>query len=179
MIFSAFMYRCELNHKEDWVPKNWCFQIVVLEKTLDSPLDGKEIKLVHPKGNQPWMFTGRTDTEAEAPILWPPNAKSQLIGKDPAAGKDWGQEKRVTEGEMVGWHYWLNGQDFEQAPGDSGGQKSLVCCSPGGRKKSTRLSDWTISSPSWTSFPPPLLSDPSGSSQSTRLSSWCYIATSL
>ena len=130
------MYRCELNHKEDWVPKNWCFQIVVLEKTPNRPLDSKEIKLVNAKGNQPWMFTGRTDAEAEAPILWPPNAKSQLIGKDPDAGKDWGQEKRATEDEMVGWHHWLKGHDFEQTPGDNGGQRSLACCNPWGRKKS-------------------------------------------
>ena len=130
------MYRCELNHKEDWVPKNWCFQIVVLEKTPNRPLDSKEIKLVNAKGNQPWMFTGRTEAEAEAPILWPPNAKSQLIGKDPDAGKDWGQEKRATEDEMVGWHHWLKGHDFEQTPGDNGGQRSLACCNPWGHKKS-------------------------------------------
>ena len=135
MIFSVLMYRCELNHKEDWVPKNWCFQIVVLEKTPNSLLDSKETKLVNAKGNQPWMFT-RTDAEAEAPILWPPDAKSQLTGKDPHAGKDWGQEKRVTEDEMVGWHYWLNGHDFEQTPGDNGGQRSLACCYPWGREKS-------------------------------------------
>ena len=104
----------ELDHKEGWVPKNWCFQTVVLEKTLENPLDCKS-KAVHSKGNQSWIFTGGTDAEAEAPILWPPDAKSLLIGKDPDAGKDWGQEKtKMTEGEMAGWHHWLNGHEFEQ-----------------------------------------------------------------
>ena len=93
--------------REGWVPKNWCFRIVVLEKTLESPLDYKEIKPVNPKGNQPWIVIGRTD--AEAPILWPPDPKSWLTGKAPDAGKDWGQEKGVTEDEMVGWHPRLNG----------------------------------------------------------------------
>ena len=112
----------ELDHKEDWAPKNWCFWIVVLEKTLESPLDGK-IKPVNPQGNQPWIFTGRTDADAEAPILWPPDVKSQLIGKDPDAGKDWGQEKGVTEDEIVGW---LKGHEVEQILGDSKGQWSLA-----------------------------------------------------
>ena len=99
---SSHVWMWELDHKENWAPKNWCYWTVVLEKTLESPLDCKEIQPVHPKGNQPWIFTGRTDTEAEAPILWPPDAKSQLIGKDPDAGKDWRQkEKRVAENEMV------------------------------------------------------------------------------
>ena len=97
----------ELYHKEGWVPKNWCFWTVVLEKTLKSPLDCKEIKPVHPKGDQSWVFIGRTDAEAEAPIFWPPDAKSQLIRKDPDAGKDWWQEKGMTEDEMVGWHHQL------------------------------------------------------------------------
>ena len=101
------------------------------------------IKPVNPKGNQIWIFIGRTDAEAETPILWPPDAKSQLIGKDPDAGKDWGQEvKRVTEDEMAGWHHWLNGHEFEQTPGDSEGQGSLVCCSPWVANSWTRLSDW-------------------------------------
>ena len=96
----------ELDHKEGWAPKKWVFQIVVLEKTLKSHLYIKEIKPVNPKGNQPWVFIGKTDAEAEAPILWPPDAKSWLIGKDSDAGKDWGQkEKGVTEDEMVGWHH--------------------------------------------------------------------------
>ena len=127
----------ELDYKEDWVPKNWCFQTVVLQKTLESPLDCKEIKLVNPKGNQPWIFIGRTDAEAEAPILWPHDAKSPLTGKDPDAEKDWGQgEKGAREGEMVGWHHRLNGHKFEQTPGDGEGQGSLVCCSSWGHKES-------------------------------------------
>ena len=102
-------------HKESWAPKNWCFWTVVLEKTLESPLDCKEIKPVRPKGNQSWIFIGRTDAEAEAPVIWPPDAKNWLIGKDPDAGKDWGQkEKGTTEDEMVGWHHSLNGHEFEQ-----------------------------------------------------------------
>ena len=119
----------ELDHKEGWVRKNWCFWTVVLEKTLHSALDSKEIKPVNPKGNQSWIFIGRIDTEAEAPILWPSDVKSRLIGKDPDAGKDRGQ-KGTTEDEMAGWHHWLNGYEFEQTLGDSEGQGSLVCCSP-------------------------------------------------
>ena len=107
----------ELDHKEDWTLRNGCFQIVVLEKILESPLDYKEIKPVNPKGNQPWIFIGRTDAEAEAPILWLLDAKSWLIGKDPDAGKDWRQqEKGATEDEMAGWHHWLNIYEFEQTP---------------------------------------------------------------
>ena len=109
-----------------------CFQTVVLEKTLESPMDSKEIKPVEPKGNQPWIFIGRTDTEAEAPILWPPDAKSRLTGKDLDAGKDWGQEeKQATE---VGWHYQFDGHEFEHAPGVGDGQGNLACCTPGGRR---------------------------------------------
>ena len=109
----------ELDYKESWALKNLYFWTVVLEKTLESPLDCKETKPAHPKGNQSWMFIGRTDVEAEAEILGPPDAKSQLIGKDPDAGNDWGhEEKKVTEGEMVEWHHWLNGREFEQTPGD-------------------------------------------------------------
>ena len=127
---SSRVWMWELDYKESWVPKNWCFWIVVLEKTLESPLDSKEVKPVRPKGNQSWIFIGRTDTEAEAPILWLPDAKSRLIGKDPDAGKDWNQEaKGMTENEMVGWLHWLNGHEFEQTPGDSEGQRSLACCS--------------------------------------------------
>ena len=115
----------------------WCFRSVVLEKTLESPLDSKEIKPVKPKGNQPWIFIGGTDAEAEAPIFWPPDVKSWLIWKDSDAGKDWGQEEKVaTEDEMVGWYHWLNGHEFEQAPGDRDGQGSLVCCGPWGHKES-------------------------------------------
>ena len=105
-------------------------QAVVLEKTLESPLDCKEVQPVHPKGDQSWVFIGRTDAEAEAPILWPPHAKSWLTGKDPDAGKDWGQEEKgVTEDEMVGRHHQLNGHEFEQTPGDRVGQGGLACCS--------------------------------------------------
>ena len=119
--------------KEGWVPKNWCFWIVVLEETLESALDCKEIKPVHPKGNQSWIFIGRTDAETEAPILWPPAVKSWLIGKDPDAGKDWKQEEKgMTEDERVGWHHRLNEHQFEQAPGDGEAQRSLACCSPWG-----------------------------------------------
>ena len=111
---SGHVWMWELDYKESWAPKNWCFWTVVLEKTLESPLDCKEIQPVHSKGNQPWVFIGRTDGEAEAPILWPPNAKSWLIGKDPDAGKDWRLgEKGKTEDEMVGWDHWLNGHEFE------------------------------------------------------------------
>ena len=125
----------ELDHKEGWASKNWCFWTVLLEKTLENPLDCKEIKTVNPKGNQPWIITRRTDAEAEAPTLWPPDTKSQLLGKDPDAGKDWGQEKGVTEDEMVGWHHRLDGYEFEQTLGDSEGQESLVWCSSWGRKQ--------------------------------------------
>ena len=108
----------ELGHKEGWVPENWCLWTVVLEKTLESGLDCKEIKPVNPKGNQSWIFIGRTDAEVEAPVLWPPDVRSQLIGKNPDAGKDWRQEEKgMTEGEMVGWHHQLNAHEFEQAPG--------------------------------------------------------------
>ena len=108
---------------------------MLLEKILESPLNYKEIKPVNPQGNQPWLFIGRTDAEAETPILWPLNAKSWLIGKDPDAGKDWSlEEKGATEEKMVGWHHWLNEHEFEQAPGDSKGRGSLVCCSPWSRK---------------------------------------------
>ena len=127
----------ELDHKEGWAPKNWCFQTVVLVKTLESPLDSKEIKPVNPKGNQSWLFTGRTDAEAETPLLWPPDAKNRLIWKDRDAGKDWGQEEKGTiEDKMVGWHHLLNEHEFEVTPGDSKGQGSLECCSPLGRKES-------------------------------------------
>ena len=125
----------ELDHKEGWVLKNWCFWTVVLEKTLESPLDSKEIKPINPKGNQPWISIGRTDAEAEVSIIWPPDEKSRLIGKDTDAGKDRRQkEKRVAEREMVGWHHRLNGREFEQTPGDSEGQGSLEHCSPWGHK---------------------------------------------
>ena len=125
---STHIWMWELDHKEGWAPKNWCFRTVVLEKTLESPLDSKEIQPVNPTENQPWIFIGRTD--AEAPILWLLDVESRLNGKDPDAGKDWGQEEKgVTEDEMVRWHYWLKEHEFEQTMGDSEGQESLVCCS--------------------------------------------------
>ena len=139
MVFTVVMYRMwELDHKEGWAPMNWCFWIVVLEKTLESPLDCKEIKPVNPEGNQSWIFTGRTDAEVEALILWPPDSKSQLIRKDTEAGKDWRQEKGMTEDGMVGWHYQLSRHEFEQTPGDSEKQRSLECCSSWGSEGSDR-----------------------------------------
>ena len=143
---SGPVWMWELDHKESWAPKNWCFWTVMLEKTLESPLDFKEIQPVHPKGNQSWIFIGRTDAAAETPILWPPDAKNWLIWKDPGAGKDWRQEeKRTTEDEMVGWYHQLNGHEFEQAPEVGEGQGGLVCCGSWGRKGSdtTEWLNWT------------------------------------
>ena len=129
----------ELNHKEGWAPKSWYSRTVVLEKTLESPLDWKEIQPIYPKENEFWIFIGRPDAEAETPILWPLDGKSQVIGKDPDVEKDSGQEEKgVTEDKMVGWHHWLNGHEFEQTPGDSEGQGSLACCSPWRLKESDR-----------------------------------------
>ena len=127
----------EMDHKEGWMPRNWCFWIMVPENTLESPLDSKEIQTVNPKGSQPWISIGKTDAETKAPILWPPDANRWLTGKDPEARKDWRQEEKgvSTEDEMDGWHYWFNGHRFEQALGDSEGQGSLACCSPWGWKE--------------------------------------------
>ena len=112
---SGHVWMWELDCEENWVPKNWCFWTIVLEKTLESPLDCKEIQPVPPKGDQSWMFTGRSDAEAETPVLWPPDVKSWLIWKDPDAGKDWGQEEAgMTEDEMAGWHHWLNGHELSR-----------------------------------------------------------------
>ena len=134
---SSHVWMWELRHKEGWVPNNWCFQTVVPEKTLESPLDCKKTKPVNPKENQPWITTERTDAEAGAPIFWSPDAKNRLIEKDPDAGKDWGQEEKgATEDEMVRWHHWLKGHEFEYTLGDSRGQGILVCCSPWGHKDS-------------------------------------------
>ena len=114
IVFPVVMYGCEtLDYKESWMPKNWCFWTVVLEKQLESPLDCKEIKPVNPKGNHSWIFIGRTDTEAEISILWPPDVKNWLIGKDPDTGNDWKQEEGETEDEMVGWHHLLDEHEFE------------------------------------------------------------------
>ena len=144
MVFPVVMCECESwfpsknlsFHKESWAPNNWCFWTVVSEKTLEYPLDCN-IKPVNPKGNQSWIFIGRTDAEVEAPKLWPPDAKSWLIWKDPDAGKDWRhEEKGTTEDKMDGWHHWLNAHEFEQALGDGEGQESLACCSPWACKES-------------------------------------------
>ena len=133
-----------VGHKESWAPKNWCFWTVVLEKTLESSLNCKEIQPVNLKGNQSWIFIGRTDGEAEAPILWPPDAKSRLIGKDPDAEKDWGQEEKgTTEDGMVGWHHQLDGHEFEWVPGDGDEQEAWHAVVHGVAKSQTRLSDWT------------------------------------
>ena len=131
----------EMDYKESWLPNNWCFWTVVLEKTLESPLNCKEIWPVHRKGNQSWVFIGRSDVEAKTPILWPPYVKSWLIWKDPDAGKDWGrEEKGTTEDEMAGWHHRLNGNGFRWTLGVGDGQEGLACC---GSWCWTRLSDWT------------------------------------
>ena len=147
MIFSSsHIWMWELDCKESWAPKNWCFWTVVLEKTFESSLDRKEIQSVHPKGNQSWIFIGRTDAEAETPILWPPHAKSWLIWKDLDAGKDWRQEEKgTTENEMVGWHHWLSGQESESILGVGDGPGGLACCSPCGLKESdtTERLNWT------------------------------------
>ena len=143
MVFPVVMYGCEswtVKKAEHWrinVFELWCW------RRHKSPLDCKQMKPVNPKGNQSWIFIGRTDAEIEAPILWPPDVKNCLIGKDPDAGKDWRREKGMTEEEMVGWHYHLNGHEFEQVPGVGDGQSSLVCCGPWVGKNQTQLSDWT------------------------------------
>ena len=137
----------ELDHEESWVPKKRCFWTVVLEKTLGSPLDCKESQPVHPKGDQSWVFIGRTDVEAETPILWPPEAESWLIGKDPDAGKDWGQEERA-EDEMVRWHHRFDGHGFGWTPRVGDGQGGLACCSPWCHKELavTEGLNWTVPS---------------------------------
>ena len=138
---SSHVRMWELDHIEGWVLKNWSFWIVVLEKTVESPLDSKEIISVNPKRNPSWIFIGRPDVEAETPILWPPDVKNCLIEKDPDADKDWGQEEKgVTEDEIVGWHHWLNGHEFEQTLGDTEGQWAWC---DGVSKSWTWLSDWT------------------------------------
>ena len=135
----------ELDYRESWGPKNWCFWIMVLEKTLESPLDCKEIQPFYPNRHESCILIGRTDAEAETPILWPPDVKNWLIGKVPDAGKDWRWEKWMTEDEMVGWHHLLNGHEFEQVPGVGDGQGSLACCSPWGYNESdtTKQLNWT------------------------------------
>ena len=145
----------ELDYKESWAPKNWCFWIVVLEKTLESPLDGKETKPLNPEGNQSRIFIGRTDAEAQTPVLWPPHAKSWLIGKDSDAVRDWGQEEKgTTQNEMAGWQYWLDGRESEWTLGVCDGQGGLACCDSWGRKESdtTEWLNWTELN--WTPSPP-------------------------
>ena len=140
----------ELDYKESWALKNWCFWTVLLEKTLESPLDCKENQQVYPKGDQSWVFIGRTDIETETPILCPPDAKSWLIWKDLDAGKDWGpEEKGTTEDEMVGWHHWLNGHGFGWTPGVGDGQGGLAFCSSWGHRESD-MTEWV----NWTELQP-------------------------
>ena len=146
MVFPVVIYGCELDYKESLVQKNWCFGTVVLEKTLESPLDCKEIQPVHPKGDQSWVFIGGTDVEAETPVLWPSHVKSWLIGKDSDAGRDWGQkEKGTTEDEMTGWHHQLDGCESEWTLGIGDWQGGLACCDSWGRKESdtTEQLNWT------------------------------------
>jgi len=136
----------ELDCEESWVLKNWCFWTVVLEKTLESPLDCKKIQLVHSKGDQSWLFFGRNDAKAETPVLWPLGVKSWLIGKDSDAGRDWGeQEKGTTEDEMAGWHHQLDGHELEWTPGVGDGQGGLACCNSWDCKESdtTEWLNWT------------------------------------
>ena len=149
----------KLDCEESWTPKNWCFWTVMLGKTLVSPLDCKEIQPVHPKGDQSWVFIGRTDAKVETPILWLPHAKSWLIGKDPDAGRVWGQEKKGTiEDEMAGWHHRLNGHESEWTPGVGDGQGGLACCDSWGRKESdtTEWLNWTELNLDWPLSPLPL-----------------------
>ena len=135
----------ELDCEEGWAPKNWCFWTVVLEKTLQSLLDFKEVQPFHPKGDQSWDFIGRNDAKAETPVLCSPHVKSWIIGKDPDAGRDWGQkEKGMTEDEMAGWHYRFKGHEFEWTPGVGDGQGGLACGIYGVAKSRTWLSDWTV-----------------------------------
>ena len=145
MLFSSsHVCRWELDYKESWAPKNWCFWTVVLEKILESPLDCKEIKPVNPKGNQSWVLIGRTDAETETQILWSPDVKNWCIGKDFDAGKDWRQEEKgMIEDGMVGWHCLIDRDELEYGPGVRDGQGSLACCSPLVTKSQTQLSDWT------------------------------------
>ena len=143
---SGHVQMWELDHKESWALKNWCFWTVLLQKTLESPLDCKEIQPVHSEGDQPWDFFGRNNAKAETLVLWPPHAKSWLIGKDSDAERDWGQEELgTTEDEMATWHHWLNEREFEWTPGVDDGQGGLAYCNSGGRKESdtTEVLNWT------------------------------------
>ena len=145
MVFPVVMCMGKLDCEESWVPENSCFWTVMFEKTLESPLDCKEIQPVHPKRDQSWVFIGRTDAKAETPILWPPYAKSWLIGKDPDAVRDWGQEEMgTTEDEVAGWHHWLDGHEFGLSPGDGDGQGGLACCDSWGCKDWATELNWTL-----------------------------------
>ena len=143
---SSHVWMWELDWEESWAPKNWCFWTVVLEKTLESPLDCKEVQPDHSKGDQSWVFFGRNDAKAETPVLWPSHAKSWPTGKDSDAGTDWEQEEKgTTKDEMAGWHHRLSGREFEWTPGDGDGQGGLVCCNSWDHKeldKTERL-NWT------------------------------------
>ena len=162
---SSHVWMWKLDCEESWAPKNWCFWTAALEKTLENLLDCKEIQPVHSRGDQPWVFIGRTDNKAETLVLWPPHAKSWLIGKDPDAGRDWGQEEKgTTEDEMAGWHHRLNGHEFEWTPGVGDGHGGPACCDSWGHKESdtTERLNWTdpkhpheIMWSFWSSQPPP------------------------
>ena len=170
---SGHVWLWELDYKESWVPKNWCFWTVVLEKTLASPLDCKEIQLAHPKGDKSWVFIGRTD-ETETPILWPPDAKRWFIWKDPDAGKGWGQEKGMTENETVGWHHRLDGHGFGWTLGVGDGQGGLACYGSRGRRESdtTEWLNWTelILGWHWPAFTLIRYKDPSSKSNCIQAS---------
>ena len=144
----SHVWMWELDYKESWAPKNWCFWTVVLEKSVESPLNWKAIKLVNLKANQSWIFIVKTDAEGETPILWQPDVKNLPIWKDPGAGKDWRwEEKGTTDVEMLGWHHWLDGHEFEYALGVGDGQGSLECCSALFHKESDRTDNWTELNP--------------------------------
>ena len=153
MVFpSGHVWMWELDYKESWEQRNWCFWTVVLEKTHENPLECKEIKPVNPKGNQSWILIGRTMLKLKLQYFWPPDAKNSLIGKDPDAGKDWRQEEKgMAEDEMVRWHHPLNGREFEEARGVGDEQGSLACCSPWGRRESdtTERLNWTELKPGY------------------------------
>ena len=159
MVFlSSYVWMWELDHKESWAPKNWSFWIVVLKKTLENPLDCKEIQLVNPKGNQSWIFIARTNAETEAPEVWPLAGKNWHIRKYPDAGKDWIQEENGrTEAEMVGWHHWLDGHESEQALEVGDGQGHLAHCSPWLSKRQTWMSEWIVLK--WTLLPQKVTQD--------------------
>ena len=148
---SGHIWMWELDCEQRWAPKNWCFWTAVLEETLESPLDCKDIQPVYSEGDQPWDFFGRNDAKAETPVLWPSHTKSWLIGKDSDAGRDWGQEEKgTTEDEMAGRHHRLNGREFEWTPGDGDGQGGLACCDSWGRKESD-MTEW-LNSPELSTF---------------------------